>query len=322
VLFNQPVWADLLPDFVLIAKENADAVVAISVSLKQMAAPRAVEAWMSENNLLGSGFVISEDGYILTNYHVIWDAEQIRVRFKDRRELAATLIGADEATDVALLKVNDTGLTKVKIGSVATLEVGEWVMAIGSPFGFEQTVTKGIVSAKNRILSQGAYIPFIQTDASINQGNSGGPLFNGRGRVVGINAMIYIKTGGSEGLSFAIPIDLAMNVTAQIKTKGKVSRGWLGIKTQEVSLELAQSFAMSRAYGALISAVSSGSPAQKAGLKVGDIVVTFDGQTVESSAELPSKVGRVLTDEMINLEIIRQGEKKTFQVKVLPSPRS
>jgi serine protease Do len=225
VLLNQSAIAAVLPDFAVMAKENADAVVAISVSQKQ--AEPGMELQTPENTgSYGSGFVISEDGYILTNYHVIGaEPDQIMVRFKNHHIEMATLVGFDKVIDIALLKVNIPALQKVSLGSVASLDVGEWVMAIGAPFGFEQTVTKGIVSAKDRIMSNEVYVPYIQTDAATNHGNSGGPLFNARGQVVGINALIYSKTEGYQGLSFAIPIDLAMNAVAQLKSKGKVSRG-------------------------------------------------------------------------------------------------
>lgn len=313
VLLNQPVWAEEMPDFAEIVKANANAVVQIAAGdSTQMLAPE-----------LGSGFVISEDGYILTNCHVVQNAGQISVKFKDQRVLVATLIGLDKATDLALLKVTASGLTKVKIGSVASLEQADWVMAIGAPFGFEQSVTKGIVSAKNRVVSKEGYVPFIQTDVPINQGSSGGPLFNSKGLVVGINSWIYSKgEGGYQGLSFAIPIDLAMDVVARLKSKGKVLRGWLGIKTQEVPLELAKSFTMPKAYGALISEIAPASPAQKSGLKVGDIVISFNRQSVENAATFPSRVGIAAAEGRISFEVIRQGEKKIIEVKFIPMPGS
>lgn len=320
ILLSQPVLAETTPDFAAIIRENGDAVVAISVAQNHIAVARPAEPWMPKNRSLGSGFVISEDGYILTNYHVIKDSNQIMVKFKDRHVSEATLMGFDRVTDIALLKVKDSGLTKVKIGSASSLVVGEWVIAIGAPFGFEQSATKGIVSGKDRMVSNDVYVPFIQTDVAINQGNSGGPLFNGKGAVVGINSWIYSDSGEYIGLSFAIPIDLAMNVVSQIKSKGKVSRGWLGVKTQEVPLELAQSFAMPRAYGAMISEIALAGPAQKAGLMVADIVIGFNGQSVENAAELPARVGMATAGSKIDLEIIRQGERRTIEVKVGQSP--
>jgi serine protease Do len=321
ILLNQSAWAESISDFAQIVRENADAVVAVSASQTQAGIEIPVEPQQG-NPSLGSGFIISDDGYILTNYHVVKDARQIMVKFKDSHILEATLIGSDKVTDVSLLKVNASGLQKVKIGSVTALEVGEWVLAIGAPFGFEQSVTKGIVSAKNRMVSKEVYVPFIQTDVAINQGNSGGPLFNTQGQVVGVNAWIYSKTGGYEGLSFAIPIDIAMNTVTQLKNKGKVSRGWLGVISVDVPISLAQSFAMPRAYGALIEKIALLSPAQKAGLQVGDIVVSFNGMSVENSAELPTKVGMMAAGTRVNLEVIRQGEIKVVEVVVAPSPEN
>lgn len=322
ILLHQSVSAEVAPDFAAIVKENSEAVVAVTIMQdRRLAAKPLIESEMLEqNDGLGSGFVISEDGYILTNYHVIQDANQIKVVFKDQHEAVATLVGADKTIDVALLKINVEHLAKVKIGSAASLEPGDWVMAIGSPYGFGQSVTKGIVSAKDRVIPEKSYVPFIQTDVPINKGNSGGPLFNSQGMVVGINAWIYSKTGGYQGLSFAIPIDLAMEVVTQLKTTGKVSRGWLGIKTQEVPLALAQSFSMPKAYGVLISEIASASPAQKAGLQVGDIIIAFNGQTIENDAALAFKVGRVAAGNQGSFEIIRQGEKKIVEIHFSPRP--
>lgn len=257
---------------------------------------------------LGSGFIISPDGYIVTNHHVVKDADEIVVKLSDRREYVAKLIGSDARTDVALLKVNASDLPAVTIGSADKLEVGEPVFAIGSPFGFEQSVTDGIVSAKGRSLPGGNYVPFIQTNVAINPGNSGGPLFNKDGEVVGINSQIYSRTGGFMGLSFAIPIDVVMNVVNQLKTTGKVSRGWLGVQIQDVTRELAESFGMKRPHGALISKVMPNSPAQKAGLRIGDIIVEFDGKSIETSGELPPMVGMMPVDQKATVKIIRQGE--------------
>ncbi|PPD19633.1 MAG: serine peptidase [Methylomonas sp.] len=269
-----------------------------------------------ETNSLGSGFIISPDGYVLTNHHVVVNASEIVVKLKDRRELVAKLIGSDESTDVALLKIDAKNLPVVEIGSPDQLQVGEWVLAIGTPFGFEQSVTAGIVSAKGRSLPDGNYVPFIQTDVAINPGNSGGPLFNMQGKVVGINSQIYSRSGGYMGLSFAIPMDVAMHVVEQIKTKGKVSRGWLGVQIQDVTRQLAESFGMDRPHGALVAKVIPGGPAEKAGIQIGDIIVEFNGETIETSGELPPRVGMAPVDEKARLQIIRQGEKQELAVKI------
>jgi serine protease Do len=269
-----------------------------------------------ETNSLGSGFVISKDGYILTNHHVVNNASEIIVKLKDRRELVAKLVGSDESTDVALIKVEANDLPVVTIGSPEQLQVGEWVLAIGTPFGFEQSVTAGIVSAKGRSLPDGNYVPFIQTDVAINPGNSGGPLFNMHGQVVGINSQIYSRSGGYMGLSFAIPIDVAMNVAEQIKTKGKVSRGWLGVQIQDVTRQLAESFGMDRPHGALVAKVIPGGPAEKAGIQIGDIIVDFNGHVIETSGELPPIVGMFEVNENASIKIIRQGDKEDLNVKI------
>jgi serine protease Do len=265
---------------------------------------------------LGSGFIISTDGYILTNHHVVKDADEIVVKLTDRRELVAKLIGSDARTDIAVLKVQATGLPVVNIGSPNNLKVGEWVLAIGSPFGFDQSVTAGIVSAKGRSLPGGNYVPFIQTDVAINPGNSGGPLFNMDGKVVGINSQIYSRTGGFMGLSFAIPIDVAMNVVAQIKKGGKAAHGWLGVQIQDVTRQLAESFGMKRPYGALVSKVIPSSPAEKAGLQIGDVITEFNGHPIENSADLPPMVGMTPINEEAKLTIIRQGETETIDFKI------
>lgn len=265
---------------------------------------------------LGSGFIISDDGYILTNNHVVEGADEIIVSLKDRRELKAKVVGADPKTDVALIKVEATGLDEVKIGKSSKLKVGEWVLAIGSPFGFDQTVTAGIVSAKERNLPNGNYVPFIQTDVAINPGNSGGPLFNLKGEVVGINAQIFTRTGSYSGLSFAIPIDLAIDVADQLKNSGKVSRGWLGVLIQEVSRDLADSFGMERPYGAAVLDVTAGGPAEKAGIKVGDVIIEYDGKEVFESASLPPLVGATMVGDEVKVVVIRSGKKKTLKVTV------
>ena len=350
MFFSQSVFAQL-PDFTEMVKIYGKAVVNISTTQKakklpdeiakqpQQQMPEGVPPEMEElfkhffNNpegddgygsgdtqSLGSGFIISKDGYVLTNHHVVKDADEIVVKFSDRRELVAKLIGSDARTDVALLKVAANDLPAVVIGSPEQLQVGEWVLAIGSPFGFEQSVTAGIVSAKGRSLPGGNYVPFIQTDVAINPGNSGGPLFNMNGEVVGINSQIYSRTGGFMGLSFAIPMDVVMNVVDQIKTKGKAAHGWLGVQIQDVTRELAESFGMKKPQGALVSRVVPGSPAEKAELQIGDIITEFNGQAIDSSSDLPPRVGMTPVNEKATLKIIRQGEIKTitFKIGLLP----
>ena len=266
---------------------------------------------------LGSGFIISKDGYIISNYHVVRGAEEIIVRTSDRREYAAEIIGTDPRSDIALLKVDaDTDLPVLKLGSSSALDVGEWVLAIGSPFGFEYSVTAGIVSAKGRSLPNENYVPFIQTDVAINPGNSGGPLFNLDGEVVGVNAQIYSRTGGFMGLSFAIPIDVVMNVYQQLRDKGSVTRGWLGVLIQDVTSDLAESFKMDRPHGALVSRVLPDSPAGESGIETGDIIVTFNGQHVSTSSSLPPMVGTAPVGAPSNVEVIRAGKRKSLQVTI------
>lgn len=263
---------------------------------------------------LGSGFIISHDGYILTNYHVIKDASEVVVRLTDRRELEAKIIGSDERSDIALLKVDAHDLPVVPIGDSSKLKVGEWVLAIGSPFGFDHSVTAGIVSAKGRSLPDENYVPFIQTDVAINPGNSGGPLFDLDGEVVGINSQIYSRTGGFMGLSFAIPVNIAMQVVEQLKTKGHVTRGWLGVLIQDVTRELAESFGMDKPRGALVAKVMPDSPAEKAGFEVGDVVLSFNGNDINRSSNLPPLVGVSPVGEDVNVGILRKGKTKTLHV--------
>ncbi|MCC6302581.1 MAG: DegQ family serine endoprotease [Gammaproteobacteria bacterium] len=269
---------------------------------------------------LGSGFVISKDGYVLTNNHVIRDADEIVVRLSDRREFVAEVVGSDKNSDVALLKIDADNLPVVKIGSSAALKVGSWVLAIGSPFGFEHSVTAGIVSAKGRSLPNENYVPFIQTDVAINPGNSGGPLFNMDGEVVGVNSQIFSRTGGFMGLSFAIPIDIAMSVVDQLRSAGHVTRGWLGILIQDVDRTLAESFGMSKPIGALVARVLPDSPAQKAGIEVGDVIVEFDGKEVESSGALPPMVGVSKVGGKVPLKVIRKGKSLTLKVTISELP--
>jgi len=270
----------------------------------------------SEVKSLGSGFVISPDGYILTNQHVVKDADEIVVRLQDRRELVAKVVGSDKRSDIALLKIEATNLPVLNIGSSEGLKVGAWVLAIGSPFGFDHSVTAGIVSAKGRSLPSDNYVPFIQTDVAINPGNSGGPLFNMEGQVVGVNSQIYSRTGGSMGISFAIPIEVAMKVVDQLKTSGHVSRGWLGVQIQDVTRELAESFGMKKPQGALVSKVLPKSPAEAAGIQIGDIITECNKQEIISSATLPPLVGNAKIGETAALTLIRQGQSKEVQVKI------
>lgn len=337
-----------LPDFTGLVKENSAAVVNISTSQKidsamvgipgQEMLPRLPpdhplrdfldrfrgspdmppEGFDSQS--LGSGFVVSPDGYILTNYHVVRDADEIVVRLSDKREFIANTVGHDERSDLALIKIDATDLPVVRFGKSAELEVGEWVLAIGSPFGFEHSATVGIVSAKGRNLPRENYVPFIQTDVAINPGNSGGPLFNLDGEVVGINSQIYSRTGGFMGLSFAIPIELAMDVAEQLKSSGRVARGWLGVLIQDVTRDLAESFNMSRPSGALVAQVLPDSPAAVAGIQVGDVIVSYDGEDIDASAALPPMVGRSRIGESVKVEVIREGKTQELQVKIAELP--
>ena len=269
-----------------------------------------------QNRSLGSGFIISADGYVLTNAHVIDSADEVVVKLNDKREFKARVIGADRLTDVALLKIEASGLPTVRIGDPSRLRVGEWVFAIGSPFGLEQTVTAGIVSAKGRSLPDENYVPFIQTDVAINPGNSGGPLFNMRGEVVGINSQIYSRSGGYMGLAFSIPIDLAFDIQQQLKQYGKVSRGRMGVSIQDMSKELAESFGMSKPSGALINTVEKGGPAEKAGIQAGDVIQRFDGQPVIQASDLPRIVGLSKPGSRVPVQLWRAGTTKELSLVV------
>ena len=269
---------------------------------------------------LGSGFIISSDGYILTNAHVVNAADEVIVKLSDKREFKAKIIGADRRTDVALLKIDASGLPKVAIGDPNQLKVGEWVAAIGSPFGLENTMTAGIVSAKGRALPQENFVPFIQSDVAINPGNSGGPLFNLKGEVVGINSQIYSRSGGSMGLSFSIPIDVAIDISNQLKAGGKISRGWLGIAIQEISKELAESFGMKNTNGALVAGVEKGSPADKGGLEAGDVILKFDGKSIGTSSDLPRIVASIKPGKTASAEVLRKGTVKTLSLTVGEAP--
>ncbi len=269
---------------------------------------------------LGSGFIISRDGYILTNHHVIAGADEVIVRMSNRNEYTARIVGSDEASDVAVLKIDGVDLPTLKIGDSDELKVGEWVLAIGSPFGFDATVTAGIVSAKGRSLPSDNYVPFIQTDVAINPGNSGGPLFNMDGEVIGINSQIYSRSGGFMGLSFAIPIEMAVDVANQIKETGKVSRGWLGVLIQEVTRELAESFGMGNPHGALVARVLENSPAAEAGIEVGDVIVEFNGKKVIRSSALPPMVGRAKVGDESNVTVIRDRRSQKIDVLIAQLP--
>jgi serine protease Do len=337
------VQARDLPDFTVLAKQNSPAVVNISTEQKSSVKKRLPKGFSMpdvpegspfndlfkhffgegmedfaerESQSLGSGFVISSDGYILTNYHVVADADEVQVRFSDRRFYDAKVIGSDKGSDVALIKIDATDLPTVKIGKSSDLQVGEWVLAIGSPFGFDHTVTAGIVSAKGRSLPSENYVPFIQTDVAINPGNSGGPLFNLDGEVIGVNSQIYSRTGGFMGLSFAIPIELAINVADQLREHGSVSRGYLGVLIQDVDRNLAESFGMAQPYGALVSKVMADSPADQGGVEVGDVILAFNGQRLLNSSQLPPLVGASRVEDDASLRILRDGREITLSVRV------
>ena len=272
----------------------------------------------------GSGFIISEDGYLLTNNHVVEDADEITVSLGDRREYVAEVIGADERSDVALLKIEANDLPVLEIGESKNLKVGEWVVAIGSPFQLRFSVTSGIVSAKGRSIPNGSdstYVPFIQTDVAINPGNSGGPLFDLEGKVVGINSQIYTRSGGYMGVSFAIPIDYAMDVADQLKENGYVARGWLGVSIQEITSELAEALEMEVPKGALISQIIDDSPAEKSGLREEDVILFFDGEEIFYSSDLPLTVGAIRPGSEVNAMVLREGKKKTIQVRVGELPK-
>jgi serine protease Do len=265
---------------------------------------------------LGTGFILWEDGYILTNRHVVKDAKQIIARLSDRRQLPATVVGLDERSDLALLKIDASGLPAVKLGDIGKLRVGEWVLAIGSPFGFDYSATAGIVSAKGRSLISEQYVPYLQTDVAINPGNSGGPLFNTRGEVVGVNSQIFSETGGYMGVSFAIPIDVAAKAARQLRDNGKVTRGWLGVVVQEVDRGLAQSFGMKKPEGALVARIVAGGPASQAGIKVGDILLSYNGQDLAASSDLPPLVGNSDPGDKATLRLMREGKVIDVPIEV------
>ncbi len=282
--------------------------------------PRRGTPHMPPRHGQGSGFIISGDGYILTNTHVVDDVDEVVVKLHDKREFRAKVVGKDARTDVALIKINADKLPTVTIGTPDRLRVGEWVLAIGAPFGFENSVTAGIVSAKGRSLPQENYVPFIQTDVAVNPGNSGGPLFNMKGEVVGMNSQIISRSGGYMGLSFAIPIDVAMDIAQQLKTGGKVDRGRLGVMIQEVTADLADSFGLKKPEGALVAEVEPGSPADKAGIQVSDIILRFNGHAIKDSIDLPRMVGATKPGTKAKLGVWRKGATKELEVTVGAMP--
>ena len=263
---------------------------------------------------VGSGFILSPDGFVMTNAHVVEDASEVLVTLPDKREFKAKIIGADKRTDVAVVKIEASGLPFLKVGDVSKLRVGEWVMAIGSPFGLDSTVTAGIVSAKQR--DTGDYLPFIQTDVAINPGNSGGPLINMRGEVVGINSQIYSRSGGFMGISFSIPIDEAIRVSEQLRTSGRVSRGRIGVQIDQVSKEVAEAIGLGRAQGALVRSVEAGSPGEKAGVEAGDIIIKFDGKEIERPSDLPRMVGNTKPGTRSVLTVFRRGAPRDLNVTI------
>lgn len=334
-----PVAAMGLPDMRSIVANNGPAVVNISVtgerktalnqpSLPQMDPNDPLYQFfrhfrgqqMPENNEpthgLGSGFIVNQNGIVLTNAHVVEGASEVTVKLTDKREFKAKVLGLDKSSDVAVLKIDGKNLPTVKLGSSAQTQVGEWVLAIGSPFGFESSASAGIVSAKSRSLPDGSYVPFIQTDVAVNPGNSGGPLFNMNGEVIGINSQIYSRSGGYQGLSFAIPIEVAMNVEKQIVTNGKVQRGRLGVSIQDVNQALAESFGLAKPTGALVSSVEKDSPAAKAGLEPGDVILGLDGKTISNTGELPAAVAIMMPGEIAHLQVWRKGAARNIDVKV------
>ncbi|MCK5669342.1 MAG: DegQ family serine endoprotease [Gammaproteobacteria bacterium] len=344
----QPLQARSLPDFVPLVEKNAAAVVNISTTLKKGGRrsqiqghnlpdipedspfydffnkffgeiPEGVDPHQQRTSL-GSGFIMSDDGFIITNNHVVKDADEIIVRLNDRREFVAELIGADERSDLAVLKIEGKRLPTLNLGDSSRLKVGEWVLAIGSPFGFDHSVTQGIISAMGRSLPNENYVPFIQTDVSINPGNSGGPLFNLQGEVIGVNSQIYSRTGGYMGMSFAIPVNVVKDIYQQLKEEGHVSRGWLGVLIQDVTRELAESFGMKKPHGALVAKVLNDSPAEEAGFMVGDVIISFNKDNIGVSSDLPPMVGSTKVGKSVPVEVIRHGKSVSLQVKIAELP--
>jgi serine protease Do len=321
-----------LPDFTRLAEQAGPAVVNITVSkpapapaqtpfdgddpfsqfFRQFGVPAPKPGPLRG---LGSGFIVSSDGYILTNAHVVDGAKEVNVKLTDRREFRAKVVGSDPKSDIALIKIDAANLPTVRIGDSSHIRVGQWVVAMGSPFGFENSVTAGIVSAKSRSLSD-SYVPFIQTDVAVNPGNSGGPLFDLDGDVIGINSQIYSQTGGYQGLSFAIPIDIAMQVKDQLQKTGKVTRGRIGVTVQPVNQSLAESFGLPRPEGALVASVESGGPAARAGIASGDVILAFNGRTVDDSATLPALVAETKPGTPVPVRVWREGAERSLQVTV------
>jgi len=338
VLMSFPVSASTLPEFREIVRQNSPAVVKILVQqsgpgklqdhpdmeqmpeyLRRFFEQREGPPDQQERMGLGSGFIISTDGYIVTNNHVVEGADSVLVRLSDRREFDAEVIGTDPRSDLALLRVDATGLPALTLAEVDDLEVGEWVLAIGSPFGLDYSVTAGIVSAKGRSLpteNNENYVPFIQTDVAINPGNSGGPLFNLDGDVVGVNSQIFTRSGGSIGLSFAIPVSVVRNVVDQLKAEGRVTRGWLGVTIQDVDKNLAESFGLDRPRGALVVQLAEDGPADKAGLEPGDVIIKFGDEDIPASADLPHAVGLVSPNTVVPVTLVRDRKQETLKVKV------
>jgi serine protease Do len=334
---SRPAAVQTLPDFSVIVEANKAAVVNITASSSAKPAAEAPEMPEEFRNSpfgeffrrfqqqppergpsrgMASGFIVESDGVILTNAHVVEGADEVLVRLTDRREFKGKVLGADKPTDIAVVKIEAKGLPTVKLANPSSVKVGEWVLAIGSPFGFENTVTAGIVSATSRSLPDGTYVPFIQTDAAVNPGNSGGPLFNLKGEVIGINSQIYSRTGGYQGLAFAIPVDVAASVKTQLVQHGKVQRGRAGVAIQEVSQSLAQSFGLDRPRGALVSQVEKGSPAEKAGIRPGDVLLSVNGKEIERSAEVPPLVAAVKPGGKATLDVWREGKKQRIDMVV------
>ena len=339
LLLASEVRAAPLPDFTQLIADNSPAVVKINTTRKVASRrpdglpqdlPDAFRDFFGQRqgperraNALGSGFLISSDGYVVTNNHVIDRADEIRVRLSDRREFDAKVVGVDARSDLALLKIDAKGLPTVRFAKPDALRVGEWVVAIGSPFGLDYSASAGIVSAIGRSIptERGEdYVPFIQTDVAINPGNSGGPLFNVNGEVVGVNSQIYTRTGGSIGLSFAIPVQVVLEVVEQLKSSGHVERGWLGVYIQDVDRALAESLGLDKPQGALIAQVEPGSPADKAGFEAGDVVVAFNGRPIVDAGDLPHTVGQMKPGASADAEIIRKGKHRVLKVVVLARP--
>ena len=344
-IWNNVYAQNNLPDFTSVVEKNIPAVVIVNATKKIQSnfnnspfnspeVPKDLRDYFgrffdpkNNNNQIdrqvpsfGSGFILTNDGYIMTNNHVVSNSDEILITLSDQSVLEATLIGSDSRSDLALLKVDGRNLPTVSIGTTKNLKVGEWVLAIGSPFGFDHTVTAGIVSGKQRKLPNESYVPYIQTDVAINPGNSGGPLFNLDGDVVGVNAQIYSRTGGFMGVSFAIPSETMLDVFSQLKDSGKVSRGWLGVFIQEVDKNLAKSFGMKKPMGAVVAKVLKDGPASKSGLKQGDIILKFDGKTIKKSGDLPPMVGMSKINSSVKVEILRNKQTFTKLVRIEELP--